>query len=201
MDKPLPPLEIQLYFAQGQTAYFVQDDPVAARALLDTLPPPERLFAQPQFTIAGDRSLSLFPTAHITRLDISADDLPVWPFLQEAESVEDIDEETFQHRFDPEEYALARRRAWEQPGAQQTGFTELELTDGQHLFWEVQMASRPLLKVDVGQIGKPLLASGGLHARRPDGGYMIVNPAHILRLTFSPGPPQVSARAWPLRRA
>jgi len=158
---------------------------------------PSKLFTSPYTTIAGKGRLVTFKNAFVTQIDITGPNLPAWPFLQGATSVQAISEETFLQRFNVQEYAAARKRAWTSENIPQLGFTEIFTVDGRRLIWEVQQQSRQMHTVDLLPLINSFFSTGGLHATMPNGGgYMIVNPANIATIAFYPGPPEAPFKAW-----
>lgn len=188
-------LTIEVHLAHGVIQRFDQDDPDVAATSLSNIPAPDRFFTQPTFVIHGPGALAVFRSASVARIDLIADNCPKWPFLQQAESVREVDDEEFDLRYDPEEYA--RRRLAEVSGGvpSHQGYTRIHLSTGEHVTWEVKSPARTGTVLDIMPRAAMLLNSGGLYATRKDRGVMIINPHHIASLVFFPGPPEVPARA------
>lgn len=190
------PLEITVYLKNGSTDHFVQSDPKLITEILGKIKHPSKLYVLPTIMIGSAGLVTSYQTESITRIDLAGPELPDWPYLQGAGRITETPlEEYYRERRTPG-YVEARKRAWGESGTLQIGFTELELTDGQRLVWEVRMQSRELTVLDIVPFTHQLLAAGGLHALRIEGGVMMINPANVVRLSFFPGPPELPLLAW-----
>jgi hypothetical protein len=186
-------LEIHVHGVDGQVAAFVQSDAGAIRKLLEQIQP-GRLFTQRHLTIAGRQSLTLIPCAAVTRVDLVMEEPPDWNRHFGVADALEVTEEEFRQR--TLEGALPEP-ARERPGALFVIGVEIELTNGEQIFLEVHARARPRTPVDVGMFLQQILAAPSLHARRLGGGALVINPAHILRMALSPGPPEPPPNAWP----
>jgi hypothetical protein len=196
---PIPLLEIRVTQTDGSVSRFAQDDPALVKRILDAIQP-ARLFSVPLLTLGGDGALTVFPTSRIERVDLIGDSLPNWPYLGGAAAIREIAEEAFLAAYDPAQSVADRQKAGDVPGTTQAGYTEYATISGRHVYWEVQMESRPMTRMDFGPYIQSLFSAGGLHARTEEGGVTILNPATITRLVFHPGPPTLPINAWPARR-
>jgi hypothetical protein len=183
-------LEIHVHGIDGRVAAFRQSDPEAAGKLLAHIQP-ARIFTQRHLTISSQHSITFFPCAAVARVDLVMDEFPDWPFHHGVEDVVEITEEEFEQRFHPADRSVGR------PGALAVRFGELELTNGERLFLQAYVYETPLTPVDQAIFVQQILTAPSLHARRLGGGAILVNPAHILRMAFYPGPPETPPNAWP----
>jgi hypothetical protein len=182
-------LEIHVHGVDGNVAAFRQSDPKAAAKLLAHIQP-ARIFTQHHLTISSPHSIAFFPCAAVARVDLVMDDFPDWPFHHGVEDLVEITEEEFEQRFHPAD------RPVEPPGAIAVRFGELELTNGERLFLQAYVRETPITPVDQAIVVQQILTAPSLHARRLGGGAVLVNPVHILRMSFYPGPPEPPPNAW-----
>src|SRR5262249_8400345 len=103
---------------------------------------------------------------------------------------EEITEEEFRQRLP---YAEPEPAV---PGALVVIFAEIELTNGERTFLQVQVPRESMTAGDMGVLLQHILTPPSLHARRLGGGAIILNPAQILRVAFHPGPPETPPNAW-----
>lgn len=194
---PVPPtLEIRLQLVNGQCYRFAQHEPEPINAILESVAQPAKFFQQPSLVIGGDRSTSVFRPDHILRLDLIMDQPPRWENPHGALLVQEVTPEVFARAFDAEQYAALRTEAWRQPGRKQVGFTEMEMMDQSRFLFAVAMQSVEMVPADITTFALGLLNTGGCPALRIDRGVLLVNTAHVARMTFYPGPPVLPPRAW-----
>jgi hypothetical protein len=183
-------LEIQVHSVDGPVTRFVQDDSEAIRKSLDQMQP-GKIFAQHHLLITDHRSITIFPTTAIARVDLVMERYPDWPFPPGVSDVAEISEREFVRR------CRAVRRGEQSLGAPTrslTAFGEIELANGDRICLEARLASRSGLPRDRGLSLHHLLTAPSLHSRRRGGGVLILNPAHIVRWAFYPGPLQMVPR-------
>jgi hypothetical protein len=181
-------LEIHVHGVDGFVSAFVQSDAEAVRKVLEQIQP-GRLFTQRHLTIAGRGSLTIFPTAAVARVDLVMDGVPDWPRHFGVADAMEVTEEEFRRRI-PQEAPEPTR-----PGDLVAVAVDLELTNGERIFLEVYTQAAALTPVDVGMLLQQILSAPSLHARRLGGGVVVINPTHILRMAFHPGPPETPPNA------
>jgi hypothetical protein len=189
MSGPGSPLEIHIHCVDGHVGAFVQPDGAVARRILEQVHP-TRLFAQHQLMISGEGSLTVFPSAAVVRVDLVTEECPEWPFAFGVSDVAEITAEEFTRRLDPD----APRP--EQPGGTVVRHIQIELTNGEPVYCEARAHFTPRAPVEIAMFFQHLLSGPGLHARRLGGGVLILNPAHVTRLSTYPGPPEAPPGAW-----
>ncbi|MGO8672734.1 MAG: hypothetical protein ACLQVD_15385 [Capsulimonadaceae bacterium] len=194
-----PCLTVVLHLAGGQTDCFELDDAASVRVLVDQLNP-TKVFSAPSLTISEQDCLTAYRTQQIVRIDVGGTDVPTWPYLGKASSVTEVSPDEFALLTGTEDLVKKRLEAWKQPGTAQQGFTTLELAGGQRIIWQVDMVSSEMMALDSLSIVRHLLGAGALHGLRADGSVMIINMAHVVRLSFHPGPPSTSTRIASARR-
>jgi hypothetical protein len=196
---PTPILLIELHLNNGQIERFELDDAEHARMLAEQLLP-TKVFTGPPLSLSEPHCLSTYRTQQIVRIDVSGSAAPHWPYLSNASSIVEVSEAEFERLCGSDDLARERLAAWQKPGTTQVGFTEIILTTGQRVIWQVTMESAEMVAVDSLSVAKHLLNAGALHGKRFDGATMIINMAHVARLSFYPGPPQTHARTAAVRR-
>src|SRR5262245_47926566 len=94
-------LEIHVHTADGGVTKFSQSDPVEMPNLLAHIQP-GKVFSQPLLFIAGNHSMSAFPTEAVARVDIVMEGHFDWPFHFGVQDSIEISEEEFRERYRPE---------------------------------------------------------------------------------------------------
>ncbi len=190
-------LEIHIHLEDGRIVKFTQPDAALAKKILDHIQP-NRFFLQSHLIIDGDYAITTFPCAGICRIDLIGDSLPVWPF-HFVTDMQQIPEEEFQRRIQPEP------RAGQTPpppavGSSIMAYGEFELVNGERLFTALEIQVEQRLPQDLGHVIQQIFSLGGMHARRQEGGIVLINPAKIVRLAIHPGPSTTPPGAWQAHR-
>ncbi|MCW3052245.1 MAG: hypothetical protein JWN14_1415 [Chthonomonadales bacterium] len=188
-------LEIQVHLEDGRISRFEQNDPALVRTLLAHIQP-TKLFAQPHIVLRDDKAMTLFPCTTIVRIDLIAPNVPEWPFYRGVKNVQEITREEFQKLSAPKKDP---RSPLVYAGDSETDYAEIETVSGQLIYLQLEVRREPVTAIDRHMLLQQLLALGGLHWRRHDGGTSILNTAKIARLAMSPGP-SAPAGAWPASR-
>ena len=188
-------LEIHVHLEDGRVAKFVQSDPVLARKTL-TLIHPGKLFSQRLITIHGDHSLTAYPCASIVRIDFVTDMALDWPFHHGAIAIDQILPTEFEERCLAAITARRKSSGPPTPGEPITLYAQQELVNGERLFLEVHTTLQVRTSVDQNVFINNLFSSGGLHARRREGGMIIVNPAKLVSMALHPGPMEYTPGSW-----
>ncbi|MBB6051436.1 hypothetical protein [Armatimonas rosea] len=194
----LSALEIDIRLSNGNKTRFVQSQRETAKRVVEHLHP-ERLFAQKQLILAGEHSLSVYPCAAIERIDFLTEDFPTWSFPRNITDIVEIPESDFLAHYD---LNTARGQRRFRPGESFRVYSELELTSGQQLFREIHLLIPPeepgpeILPIDRTIIFQQLCHAPSLHLRRSGGGMIVINPSHLVRMTFYPGPADAPENAW-----
>jgi hypothetical protein len=198
MDAIASPLEIQIHLTDSNMTRFVQCNPRAAQGILDHVHP-DRIFAQRHLVLAGDHSVTVYPCSAVARVDFIMDGFPIWPFHRNVTDVVEITHDEFRARFD--EKTMRTERSF-QPGKPFGVFGEMELDNGDRIFQEVHILIPPSdagierLPLDRNVFFHQLFVAPSLHLRRRGGGAILINPDHLVRMTFYPGPADMPANAW-----
>lgn len=181
-------LEIHAHLADGRIAKFVQEDPVAAQAILAHIQP-NKVFSQHHISLGDGHSLTTIPCATIVRLDLITPNPPEWTYHHGAHSIREVDEADFRTGFKPDALETSV------PGDIVTVYAEIELANSARFFVEVQARVEPRLPMEQIVFIQQLYVSGGLQFRTQRG-VAIINPANITRMTFHPGPAQIPPGVW-----
>jgi hypothetical protein len=184
-------LEIHVHSVDGHVAAFAQSEAEIVHKLIEEMQP-GRIFKQPYLAAAGHRSLTVFPSATVVRVDLVMRGFPDWPFHLHIHDMMELTEEEF--RVTVSDAADARPRS----SGRRSVSAEIDLTNRERIYLKMEVAGRedPLTAVDFGVLIQQFLSASSLHARRLGGGAIVINPAHILRVQFHPAPPQPPVNAW-----
>jgi hypothetical protein len=180
---------MHIHGVDGHVAAFVQKDAETVQKLIEQVHP-ERLFTPPYLAVAGQHSLTVFPSRAVVRVDLVMQGFPDWPFHFGITDALELAEEEFRRRL-PE-----ARRAPAHSSGLVVVFAQVELTNGEQIFLELRVQREPRTPVDYGMLLQKILSAPSQHARRLGGGAMVINPAHILRLQLHPRPPAAPPGAW-----
>ncbi len=193
-----PPLEFHIHLSDGQAVRFAVDDPGQAQFVVDQVQP-ERLFTQPQIQISREHALSVYPTAHVLRVDFIMAENPGWSFgWPLIDSVEVSGNEVIE-RFRPENYAsLAPEEA--DAGREIETFSEIRLPYGKGIYTANRVELHPSTPLDRTLLVHQSQGVPFLHVRRRAGGAILFNPIHVIGVTLYPGPKDILS-AWPGRYA
>lgn len=188
-------MKIAIHLINGNVVQFEQEDAKEAATLLDRLHP-DRVFNQPVVIIAGAKSLTSFPTSSIVYIDVQMPVEPGWPFHFNAKDAVVIDEAEFNdwHSREPE---WATRLMPTVPGDLYVSYGRVELSNGENLYMEVKVEADLRMPFDRGLMIRNLFSAHHLHARRREGGSIIINPQQIVRMTMFPGPSETPPHSWP----
>jgi hypothetical protein len=188
-------MEIRIHTQRGSVETFVQDDPVlVARVLKGILSP--RVFAANIITIAGDYSLTTFAAAKVNRVDLIAEDRPLWKHPTDILDVVELSEDEFRERSHLNDPArLERRRSPKRTGAFAAAFVEVEMTGGNRIFLAAEI--KVVVEAERLQRLRTLFSATAVHFRMSEGGTAILNLKNLVRFTIYPGPDLTPIDAWP----
>ena len=166
-----------------------------ARQILEAIHP-NRLFSAPQFLIGSDHALTAFQPRLIVRVDLITDLDPDWPLSSGALNTQEITQEEFETRCHPDRDVLRL------PSQEIVVFGVWEMVNGERVFLQTHMTGleKKKLPMDVGMFIQQAMTSGGLLARGREAGYIILNPASLVRFTSYVGLREMPANALPMRR-
>ena len=194
MSTTEPLLEIHVHLEDGRIARFSQTTPDAVHKVIEPLQP-SKLYSQHHFTICAPDSLIVFPSARVVQLDFVGPDVPKWPHYRGIQRIQQLTSQEFQAQYDPVKSANAAY------GLTHTTYSGMELTNGNQYYLEVTMGdsldAAPPSPQEFNTFLQQLLTSTGLHFQRSGGGVSIINPAHIVRMSFYPGLSTAPPNAWP----
>jgi hypothetical protein len=188
-------MEIRIHTQGGSVETFFQDNPALAVRILKGIQS-TKVVNGDTITIAGDYSLTTFVASRVNRVDLIADDLPLWKQPADILDVVELSEEEFRERSHLNDPArLERRRSPKQTGEFAVVFVEVEMTGGSRIFLAAEI--KVALEAERLQRLHGLFSAPAVHFRLPQGGISILNPKNLVRLTFNPGPDRAPIDAWP----
>ncbi|MGA2175438.1 MAG: hypothetical protein ABSH38_10700 [Verrucomicrobiota bacterium] len=188
-------MKILIHTQGGSVGAFFQDNPALAARILKEIQP-SRVFAGNVITIAGEYSLTSFVAARVNRVDLIAEDLPLWEQPTDILDMVELPEDDFQERSHVNDPArLERRRSPKRTGEFAVVYVEVEMTGGSRIFLaaEIQVA----VEAERLQRLHMLFSAPAVHFRLLQGGISILNLKNLVRFTFNPGPDVTPMDAWP----
>jgi hypothetical protein len=198
MLNPLTALELIIHLKDGNILKFFQNDETAAQKILDSIHP-KQFFEQPDVTIAGRYSMTVYPIAGITRIEFVTElqPNPSWPLPPWIHSIAEIPAAEFRRTWTPEDPPHLPRKQHRLIGEVYMQYCEVEFDSGEPLYLAIRM--RETMEIEQRHLVRQLMGSI-VHAERIGGGIMLINPAHVLRITFSPGTNETPPNVWPAHR-
>ena len=187
-------MELRIHLEDRQVYQFVQNDPVFAHNILDSLHP-NHLFSAPQLLIGSTHVLTAFQPRLIVRVDLITELEPSWSSASLAAlNTREITEEEFQQRCHPS------RDVQLLPNQEIVVFGVWEMITGARIYLQTHMTGleEKRLPVEVGLLIKKVMTSGGLLARGREVDYIILNPARLLRFTSFVGLQELPVNALPM---
>ncbi len=194
MKQPDIPLEIRLYLIDGSQACFKQMDAGISQRIVSQIQP-ERIFSQPYLAMAGASSLTGIPCSKVAAIEFVTEVYPGWAFPKEISDIVEITEDSFRAGFISFRQALRIRAQTPEVGDPYVSYGELLLAGGKKIHVEVHGVIRNI--VEQRRLVHQVFYAPCLTARRREGGALLVNPANLLTVEFSPGPREAPNTAWP----
>src|SRR5579859_3238779 len=109
-------MEIRIHTQSGSVETFFQDNPAQVASILKGIQT-TKAFATNIITIAGDYSLTSFVASQVNRVDLIAEELPMWKRPDDILDVVELSEDEFRERSHLNDPArLERRRIPKQTG-------------------------------------------------------------------------------------
>ena len=166
-----------------------------ARKILEAIHP-NHLFTAPQLLIGSNHGLTAFQPRLVIRVELITDLDPSWSSSSVALNTHEITEDEFETRCHP--YRDVQRL----PSQEIVIFMVWEMVNGERIFLQTHMTGleEKRLPVEVGSLIQQVMTSGGLLARGREGGYIVLNPARMLRFTSYVGLQEMPANALPMRQ-
>ncbi len=188
-------MEIRIHTQGGSVETFFQDNPALAARIWKGIQSP-RVFTGDIITIAGDYSLTTFVASRVNRVDLIAEDLPLWKHPTDILDVVELSEDEFRERSHLNDPArLERRRNPKRTGEFAVVFVEVEMTGGTRIFLAAKI--KVGLPAERLQRLRTLFSAAAVHFRMRQGGSAILNLKNLVRFTFNPGPDVTPVDAWP----
>ena len=176
-------LEIALHLNDGRVVLFNQPDGGHADNILGGISAGQ-VFGRRVLLLRGEDSVSLFPSDKIARLDISQM-VPSFSCSDDVVQADQIADYDFQWL---RETLTAVQRQF--PMSRRIDnfilAADLELANSEHLYLRVEFRGEGVVKRPQELFIDRLLNSGDLLVRLREGGYSIINPKSVVRLTIYP---------------
>jgi len=188
-------LETRVYLQDGHITRFVQEDPVIALKILESIHP-SHLFTAPQLLIGSEHALTAFQPHLVVRVDLITDLEPSWVSSSVALNTREITADEFKSRCDPHSDFQSL------PNHENVVFGVWEMINGERIHLQTHMTGleEKMLPMEVGLLIQHVMNSGGLLARGRESGYILLNPTCMLRFTSYVGLREMPANALPMRR-
>lgn len=194
-------LEMRIHLENGQVAKYVQDDPMIAQEILETLHPNHlfsapRPLTAPQLLIGSDHILTAFQPRLVVRVDLITELVPSWSASAVALNTREITEEEFDARYQP------NRDVQRLPSQEIVVFGVWEMVNGARIFLQTHLTGleETRLPQEVGLLIHQVMTSGGMLARGRKTGYVVLNPARMLHYTSYVGLQEMPANVLPMRQ-
>jgi len=188
-------MEIRIHTQGGSVETFFQDNPALVDRILKGIQS-RSIFTGDIITIAGDYSLTTFVASRVNRVDLIAEDLPLWKHPTDILDVVELSEDEFRERSHVNDPArLERRRSPKQTGEFAVVFVEVEMTGGNRIFLAAKI--KVALEAERLQRLHMMFSAPAVQFRMREGGTAILNPKNLVRFTLNPGPDITPIDAWP----
>jgi hypothetical protein len=188
-------MKILIHSQEGSVETFSQDNPALAAHILKGIQP-TKVFTGNIITIAGDHSLTTFVASRVNRVDLIAENLPLWEQPSDILEVVELPEDDFRERSHVNDPArLERRQSPKRTGEFAVVFVEVEMTGGSRIFLAAEI--HVALEAERLQRLHMLFTAPAAHFRLLQGGITILNLKNLVRFTVYPGPDVTPLGAWP----
>jgi hypothetical protein len=193
MNTMSPELDILVHLTGSDIIMFkVKDDYEAGHILKSIVP--GKFFEPKQLIIGCKNSLTAFQTDHVTQVEFISDYVPDWAFHHNVRMIREVSPQVFR-----EKYANIKQVDRTLPDVVHVS-SEIELSNGEKIYLTLDVNSdpaiSPLTPLDQHVFIQQLFSSHGMFAHHRDRGAVLINPAHIARLTMHPGPQAAPAGTW-----
>ena len=185
-------LEICVHLRSGTVERFYQDDEARVLETMTSLQP-SKLFSEPHLYVAGDHSVTVYPSSAVAMVEFITGELPEWIETPAGTHAHEITPEAFLTEINSAEGSTLR----ESPrpvGEVFVGYAQLELSNGERLHAEIH--TKVGLPLEQAQLMNRLLALPSFNLNRLGGGRNRVNPQDIVRCELCPGPATVPTHAF-----
>ena len=188
-------MEIRVHLEDGHVTTFIQDDPLIANNILEAIQP-HHLYLTPQLLIGSDHVLTAFQPHMIVRVDLITDIEPSWLSSPSPLNTEEISKDEFEIRCHPNcdtQYL---------PTQEPVIFGVWEMINGARIYLQTYTngLEEKKLPVEVSLLIQKVMTSGGMLARGRESGYLVLNPARMLRFTSYVGLQEMPVNALLMHR-
>jgi hypothetical protein len=186
-------LDILVHLTGSEIVTFKVKDEYEARHILGSIVP-GKFFEPKQLVIGCKNSLSAFQTDHITQVELISDHVPDWSFHHNVRMIREVSPQAFREKYAHIEHVDRSLSDVVHVSS------EIELSNGEKIYLTLDVNSdpaiSPLTPLDQHVFIQQLFSSHCIFAHHRDRGVVLINPAHISRLTMHPGPEAVPAGTW-----
>ncbi len=198
MNEEVASLEIRVHLCDATVETYLVEDRQEALRIIEHINP-GKVFEPHLVVIGSKHSLTALQTDHITRMELITDIVPSWPFHHNVRAIREVSHGIFTA-------CLEEHIKFPVPlGGVYQGFSEIHLTSGETLYMLLDVnadpAIAPLTSLDQHVFLQQMFNSYGMHARRHDKGVVLINPAHIARMSMHPGPSSIPPGAWHAKKS
>jgi hypothetical protein len=193
MNTPNSGFLIRVHLTDGTIESFSADEVQAAKIWEGI--EPSRLFVSPRFVLAGEYSKTVFVSAQVLRVDFLETTYECWQFPGGYADIVELSEEEFRNHAHLDQPELMVKREQQTPvGDLMVSFLKLHLVGGKAIYLMTEIPIK--LPAESQWFMNFLLSKGGFHMRLRDGGFGVVNLAHLAAFTAYPGVPQIPTDTW-----
>lgn len=182
--------EVIIHLASGSQARLGHFPEGQARTIVREINPVS-FFAQRQLVVHGAHSQTHFRPSAITYAEILMDGYPEWRWPTEITDLVQLSADRFRERYTSIEAEATRGES--ELGKPVSQLALIELVDGKVLYLEA--STLVTSRIDQRLMSQQLATMAAIHARHAEGGALLVNLAHAVRMTFFPGS-AAPANAW-----
>jgi hypothetical protein len=178
-------MEITLHLSDGRLVPFSQPEDGQAGDLFEGVPLSD-VFKRKILILRADQSVSLFQTDKIVRIDVSRLDPGscFWDDQVQADQIADYDFQWLQETLTAVKNQFPEKRRIDDVIVA----ADVELVNSEHLFLRVEFHTSDPTNTPQDLFLDQILNAGGLMVRLREGGFSIINPKSLVRLTFCPAP-------------
>ena len=186
-------LEIHVHLEDGRVSKFGSVDEAEIAKILSNLNP-TKLYSPQLMMLGNDTSLSAFRSARVIRIDFISESLPVFQFLHNVNDIQEVTPEEHDEWSQIDSDDLQR----DMGDRVNRVHSEIEMTNGSRIFLQVDVVPRSegRTPIDTAMFIQQLFGSEGVYFRRRGGGIIVLNPSHIVRISFNPSPPIAPPGLW-----
>lgn len=187
-----PLLTIHVHTLDSHVTRFRQNDPGEVQHILEQIHP-DRLF-QHNLVLQDKKSTTVFPHAALVRIDLVMEEYPDWPFHTNIVQAMELTEEEFDKAYH-QATVSGVRPTQPKPSEVVTTLADMRLANGDQIFARYKFHPRSSTPMDREIMFQHLSTEPIQYLFRQEGGVILINSAHITRLSIYPGLSEIPS-AW-----